>query len=41
MGVDYGEILCTAVDEIVTTRLAGLSYDLTKLCTIVDDSYAY
>lgn len=41
MGVDYGEILCTAVDKIVTTRLAGLSYDLTKLCTIVDDSYAY
>ena len=27
-----------AVDEIVTTRLNGISYDLTILCTIVDDS---
>lgn len=41
MGVDYGEILCTAVDEIVTARLQGLSYDITKLCTIVDDSQSY
>lgn len=41
MGVNYGEILCTAVDEIVTARLQGLSYDITKLCTIVDDSQSY
>lgn len=41
MGLDYGEILCTAVDEIVSTRLQGLSYDITKLCTIVDDTYSY
>jgi hypothetical protein len=27
-----------AVDEVVTTRLNGISYDLTILCTIVDDS---
>lgn len=41
MGLDYGEILCTAVDEIVSTRLQGLSYDITKMCTIVDDTYSY
>ena len=38
MGDNYGEIICTAIDEIVTNRLQGLSYDITKLCTIVDDS---
>jgi hypothetical protein len=35
---NYGEILCQAVDEIVRTRLEGISYDQTILCTIVDDS---
>lgn len=36
--VDYSEIICTAIDEIVTTRLQGLAYDVTKTCNIVDDS---
>ena len=35
---NYGEIICQAVDEIVRTRLEGMSYDQTILCTIVDDS---
>lgn len=35
---DYGNILCEAVDTIITQRLQGLSYDQTILCTIVDDS---
>lgn len=35
---DYTEILCTAVDEIITARLQGLEYDITKLCTVVDNS---
>jgi hypothetical protein len=30
MEKDYGEILCTAIDEIVSTRLQGLKYDITK-----------
>lgn len=38
---DYGEILCTAIDEIVSTRLQGLQYDITKQCTIKDDSRAH
>lgn len=38
MNVDYGEIICNAVDEIITAKLQGLQYDITKLCTIVDDS---
>lgn len=41
MGIDYGEILCTAVDEIITARMSGLAYDITKLCTIVDDTNSY
>lgn len=35
---NYGEIICQAVDTIVTERLAGLSYDQTVLCTVVNDS---
>ena len=35
---NYGEVLCQAVDEIITKRLEGISYDQTILCTIVDDS---
>ena len=35
---DYSEIICTAVDEIITARLQGLEYDITKLCTVVDNS---
>lgn len=41
MSIDYGEIICTAVDEIVTAKLQGLQYDITKLCTIVDDTSSY
>lgn len=41
MEKDYGEILCTAIDEIVLTRLEGLKYDITKQCIIKDDSHAY
>ena len=32
---DYGEIFCTAVNEIVQQRLGSLSYDITKDCTVV------
>lgn len=41
MDNNYGEILCTAIDEIISTRLQGLSFDITKQCTIKDDSRAY
>lgn len=36
--MDYSEILCQAVDTIVTQRLSAISYDQTIICTIVDDS---
>lgn len=36
--INYGEIICNAVDEIVTAKLQGLQYDITKQCTIVNDS---
>lgn len=35
---NYAENICVAIDQIVTSRLEGLSYDITKLCTIVDDN---
>lgn len=35
---DICEIICTAVDTIVSSKLEGLQYDITKLCTIVDDT---
>lgn len=35
---NYGEILCTAIDEIISKRFEDLSYDISKVCTIVDDS---
>lgn len=41
MDKDYCEIICTAIDEIVTAKLEGLEYDITKLCTITDDTYSY
>lgn len=41
MAPNYGEIICNAVDEIVTAKLQGLQYDITKLCTVVDDSTSY
>ena len=40
MSLDYGEIFCSAVDEIITSKLQDLQYDITKLCTIVDDTYS-
>lgn len=36
--LDYGELFCQAVDQIVEKRLEAVSYDSTILCTIVDDS---
>jgi hypothetical protein len=41
MDKDYCEIICTAIDEIVTAKLDGLRYDITKLCTIIDASQSY
>lgn len=41
MDRDYCEIICTAIDEIVTSKLEGLRYDVTKLCTITDASQSY
>lgn len=38
MGTDYNEILCTAIDTIVSAKIEGLQYDITKLCMIEDDS---
>lgn len=37
---DYAEILCQAVDEIVTKKLEGISFDKTINCTIIDDKKA-
>lgn len=41
MDYNYSEIICTAIDEIVTAKLQGLEYDVTKQCTIVDDSQSH
>ena len=41
MDQNYSEIICTAIDEIVTARLQGLEYDITKQCTIMDDIYSH
>ena len=35
---DYNEIICTAIDTIVSSKLEGLQFDITKLCLIEDDS---
>jgi hypothetical protein len=32
---DYGEIFCTAVNEIVKQQLGQINFDITKDCTIV------
>lgn len=37
---DYGQLFCSAVDEIIQQRLSELSFDLTKTCIITDDSEA-
>lgn len=34
--VDYADIICQAVDEIVTKRLESINYDNTITCSIVD-----
>lgn len=41
MSANYGEIICKTVDEIVSAKLQGLSYDITKLCTVVDSSMSH
>jgi hypothetical protein len=38
MTKDYGEIICTAVDEIVRARISSLEFNVTKTCTIIDVS---
>lgn len=36
--MDYTDIFCQAVDTIVSQRLSSISYDITKICTIIDNS---
>ena len=36
---DYGETLCEAIDTIISKKLEGLSYDITKTCVVIDDTY--
>lgn len=40
MQKDYAEILFQSIDEILTKRLEGISYDITDIVTIVDNSEA-
>lgn len=40
MGTDYNEIICTAIDTIVSSKIEQLQYDVTKVCLIDDDSMA-
>ena len=40
MSIDYGERICVAIDEIISKRIEGLSYDITKTFTIVDNEKA-
>ena len=35
--MNYNEILCQAVDNIVTNRLKDISFDKTIVCDIIDD----
>jgi hypothetical protein len=37
--LDYGEVLCEAVDTIVSKKLENLAYDITKTCIVIDDTY--
>lgn len=39
MDSNLGEIICEAVDTIVSKRLEGLKYNTTKICTIVNIAY--
>lgn len=36
---NYSETFCDAVDIIVSEKLKQLEYDITKVCTIIDDTY--
>ena len=36
---NYGETLCEAIDTIISKKLEGLSYDITKTCIVIDDTY--
>ncbi len=36
MDSNLGEVICEAVDTIVSKRLEGLQYNITKFCTIID-----
>lgn len=38
MSFDYDQIICEAIDTIVTKKLESISFDRTILCTIVDNS---
>lgn len=38
MSLDYNEIICQAVDTIVSKRLEEVKFDQTILCTIIDNS---
>ena len=40
MGINYEETFCAAVDEIVSQRIQGLSFNATLICKIVDASDA-
>jgi hypothetical protein len=37
---DYAEIICQAVDTIVSKKLEGISFDTTVTCTITNADYA-
>ena len=41
MSQNYNEIICTAIDEIVMARIKDIQCDITKQCSIIDDSYSY
>lgn len=38
--INFEETFCAAVDEIVTRRLQGLSFDTTSVCQIINASKA-
>ena len=37
---DYAEIICQAVDEIVSKKIEGIKFDKTINCIIVDNKEA-
>ena len=36
--MDYNEILCQAIDTIISQRISEIGFDKTIICTIIDDS---